>query len=561
MRFFRRIRHLGLLSLAALFGGSAILILVGVNVVQAPIDNSDPAGAERVWDSTYSVQFLYGAHLSVQSWLAIIGVAFGLLSYGYHEAYIHVFDWWCTRQSRRPEGLDYTRYLNSQIRAPVLYGIRGFPFLVSLRYFIAIASVAASIGYKFAVTRVDTYSYMALDSSQFKIRSIPSAAFDKHGAPSPWISDRTSDSDYVPANRAFLHQLERIDTDNQPPISVMMTAWAYCPDTFQPLGWGWVYTREVVMVANITEEKGDFVMRRNHSGWERAITSNNAWSDYPEWTFPGRAAVDYRVVAPGKAQIQWARLGSLSSDLCDSESEDDCDSAATQPVARRLTYTMHYAVAEVLRSVDHGSCSSVDGQPSQVDRNITASILSFNDASFVTEKKYGISSAYSGWVSAVISDKESTVLEGVAAFVRASMAGLATVVEDGYSNGTRLGLLDADDLPFGPEDASLARVTGRFGLGRDQYPYFQGFRPSGLTGCYRSAANVFFVLGSLSIAVALVRIWLGPPAVTGSTSIGGQLDELASGYEVAPVGLGTLRTGLGATCTLPGSRREGEGGK
>ncbi|RSL50079.1 hypothetical protein CEP54_012122 [Fusarium duplospermum] len=124
MNFVRHLRMLGPASLAALIGGGSVLIFVSLNT----------PWTTRADKNAKAFQFQYGSELSIQGWLAILGVGFGCISYGLNEAYVHFFDAWCSRLARREEGLNYGRYLNSQARAPVVYGMRGFPVLVTTRY-------------------------------------------------------------------------------------------------------------------------------------------------------------------------------------------------------------------------------------------------------------------------------------------------------------------------------------------------------------------------------------------------------------------------------------------
>ncbi|KAH7127478.1 hypothetical protein EDB81DRAFT_951088 [Dactylonectria macrodidyma] len=537
MRLSTRISLVGPLSVAALFAGGLILIIVGANTLSAPTGTSQKPGEERASYMTgLFVQFRYGARLSVQAWLAIVGIAMGLLSFGFKETYAHVFDWWCSRQAKTQAGLDYGRYLNSQARAPVIYGSRGFGGLVTVRYCLVLLSIAASIGYKFGIVQIDSDSFEVLDEYVFMMSPVPLNGVHD-GAISPWFSDQPSSM----FNQAFAHQTvegeDRMADPFEPPKSIMMAGvWQNVNFLFGSTDWGQLYSREVVMVAEKTEEKGSFTMSANHTGWTRVQTSNRTWVGEDK---PAQAVVDYRIVEPGKVQIQWARVGCWFSGDCDND-----NNATSQSVAHRLTYTMHYAVAEVGRGLQGG------GSLYLYNNEIT--IFSTDDEPPVTEYSNGSLPLYENWLNAVISSDETSVLYGVSAFVRAVMAGWGSVGLDKV-DGPRLKTLSPDQQPFGPENSTKGLLARYYNLGVSDYPFFKGIRRARLTGCYFSAAYVFIIVGIISFLVALFRVWLGPVQVTswmgqhvymalrGAVSIEGDPADLASGYKVAPQGLGRLR--------------------
>ncbi|KAH6990141.1 hypothetical protein EDB80DRAFT_654073 [Ilyonectria destructans] len=558
MRFSTRLQLVGPLSLAALFAGGLLLLLVGINTLAAPTGDSRKPGEERAFESDVYVQFLYGSHLSVQAWLAIVGIGFGLLSYGYRETYAHIFDWWCSRQSKGQAGLDYARYLNSQARAPVLYGSRGFAGFITIRYFLILASVAASIGYKFGIVQISADSFDVFNNYVF-IMTPPPLNGLHNGAISPWFSDQPSS---MGANQAFSHEVVAGDDDTgvdvlEPPLSIIMAGcWQDVSHLFQHSDWGQMYSREIVMVANKTEEKGSFFMTTNHTGWTRTQTSNRTWIGK---SGPDQAVVDYRIVKPGKVQIQWARLGCWFSGECDNSSD-----STNQSVAHRLTYTMHYAVAEVSRELYQG------GSLRLTDGGVT--IFSNDENPPVTEYRNGSLPHYENWVDAIISSDESSVLYGVSAFVRAVMAGWASVGVDKF-DGRGIAILNPEDEPFGTEETQKGLLASTYHLNITEYPFFKGVRSATLTGCYRTAAYLFILLGVISFLVGLFRIWLGPPSVTswmgqhvylalgGAVSIEGNPDDLATGYKAAPRGLGRLRLTSDATLSshlLRVAKREDE---
>lgn len=79
-----RIQRVGLLSLASLLAGGTVLILFALNV-----KTSGNIEADDIRQGVFRV----GSQLSVQSWLAVLGITFGMLSYGLAATYTHGFDW------------------------------------------------------------------------------------------------------------------------------------------------------------------------------------------------------------------------------------------------------------------------------------------------------------------------------------------------------------------------------------------------------------------------------------------------------------------------------------
>ncbi|KFH43022.1 hypothetical protein ACRE_062230 [Hapsidospora chrysogenum ATCC 11550] len=192
-----RLQCLGMLSLAALSLGGIMLILFSLNAIV------NFGGHQRDFASDPSqAMFRIGSQLSVQAWIAILGLCFGALSYGTGEAYTHLFDWWCSRQTATQQGLDYARYLNSQPRAPTNVGFRGFPPLVFGRYAVALLTVVASIGYKFGVAQVSISTVEALESGDIALRLPPVEGF-QNGTLSPWFSDSAGGW----YNQAFHHMI------------------------------------------------------------------------------------------------------------------------------------------------------------------------------------------------------------------------------------------------------------------------------------------------------------------------------------------------------------------
>lgn len=543
-----RFRLLGPVSILALFAGGVILILVGVNTSLAPTWRKDGQGNAQSGTALYDNQarFRFGSSLNIQTWVAIIGVGFGMLAYGFNEAYNHLFDAWCSWAARKETGLDYGRYLNSQSRAPVQCGIRGFPAFTILKLIFAISSIAASLGYKFAVLELPILSYENLDRTRVQL-TVPPLEGLNNGISSPWFGDVPQGN----SNRAFTHQVQpkegssadsaEEDWDpNLPPISIIMAGWANCSGLFRPRENGYVISRETVMVANMTEEQGDFVMTSNSTGWMRTETSNNHWLNST-----GHAVVDYRVLEPGRVQIQWTQAGSWLN-----------DPAQSTLAAHRLTYSLHYAVGLVGRGVEDEECSAMfdlgilNGSDGLV-------IVSQDNNTVITKDEDASLPYYQNWVDAIINDPDTLPLQGVSAFVRVVMAGWASVTPE-KNSVANLRHLQSDNRPFGPERFDSELVLTILGAHADdfetrQFPFFFGRRYSGATGCYKVAARIFMALGILAILVGLIRIWMGPPALTswmgqhiylsqsGAIALRGKAEELATGYEAASRETGLLR--------------------
>ncbi|KAK3361795.1 hypothetical protein B0T24DRAFT_537809, partial [Lasiosphaeria ovina] len=250
-----------------------------------------------------------GSYIQVQSWLAILGVGFGMLSYGLSESYIHVFDLWCSRQASRSPGLNYARYLNSQPRAPVIVGFRGFPAFVLLRYFIIVLSIPASVAYKFSIFAFRVTAYEHLDVSSVRLSLPPVQALLGNSTASPWLSDRP-----LGMNRAFIHDqdsgqdiLEEGVMAIYFPRAIVMVGLAECGGTFQDSDLGNLYTREVVMLANRTDEVGEFVMTADQQDWARVV---NVITGDPTSVGRNGLVLDYRMADTGGIQIQWAEMGS-----------------------------------------------------------------------------------------------------------------------------------------------------------------------------------------------------------------------------------------------------------
>lgn len=593
--FGARLLHLGPLSLLALIVGGLLLILTALDVLLGP--NLKDFESSVVWASEFVEgrheqirgvhPFHVGQFWSVQTWLAIVGVSFGLLSHGLHEANVHLFDWWCSRQARST-GLDYARYLNTQPRAPVSYGLRGFPVLASLRYLMLVVSIAASIGYKFGIMETTIVWRETLDPSTpymlLENQTVPyyleDQMFHKNSMMAHWFGTdlRAFTYEYqTVGNDSYNTNLTALDLqgDSDPDdlkapqkiilVGQLKTSMYYLINTRDALGD--VTARQVVAVANMAEDEGNFTMSRDKGNWHRVETLGDRWSGH----IRQRVVVDYRILKPGKVQIQWAPLGSWLTDESSAEQ--------TQQVTQRWTYSMNYATAEVHRKFTDDSGI---GHFPPMTMHSGAKILRDGPAlpsTNQTEERF-LETRWT-WIDAQVSAKYTRMSQGVMAIVRPIMyewammdAYHATHVENstfgspfktGWHLETDFGpvenefirLLPNSEFPFGDEDHSeTARSTKHPEL---EYPYFAGNRFNGITGCYPAAARAFLAAGIVALLIAILRVWIGPAELTSWTgqhvylSQAGMLleqknsDVLASGYHVAPRQLGRLHLGCKAT--------------
>lgn len=520
-----RVTRLGYISLAALFIGGLILILTSLNVLTAPRTEREGKKYEEELPKP-AERFRFGYRWSVQVWLTIVGVGFGLVSYGFFEAYVHLFDWWCSRKACSGLGLDYARYLNSLPRAPVVYGFRGFPAFACLRCFLVIMTTVASIGYKFAFTQVTVFWYEDLNADTlYHEPLVEYSPFEWL-----WVNDEPGGLNFGFAHLRDVHQ--------KPPSQIIMMGKA-CSDGFFSFaggGDGNITSREVVVVADMSEDQGNFTMSKDEHDWFRIQTLKKGW-------FNGTgepAVVDYRVLEPGKVQVQWAPLGPWLT-----------DEVSTEPgqVTHRLTYDMHYSVAEVRRqfNTDAKMCGVIP------DCGIAPwypFILAEGQVPFPTKANELFLPRMRNWIQALVADEESRALSGVSLIIRAIMYGWA--VQDTLYNdtGEQIRILPASEQPFGPENDTLSERAGYYPF--MNYPYYIGTRSQGVMGCYFLAVAAFMGVGILAILGTGFRIWLGPPELTswtgqhvylsrvGAISALDSQQVLSTGRQVAPVRLGRL---------------------
>lgn len=238
--------------LLALLAGGLILIIASLNALTTPGSWKEGRSVDLL---NSGMRFRVGALLSIQMWTAIIGVGFGLFSYGFSEAHVHLFDWWCNRQAARNSGLDYGRYLNTLPRAPVVYGVRGFVKFATLRYLVVALSVGVSIGYKFGIMQVPVDTYENLDAKDFtEVSAVVYISDGMTDINTGWLIDKPAYEN----NKQFVHQLDYTH-GNQPPKSVVLTRPLLCTNNqgyFGSSGQGIMTFREIVHVSDLEEEKG-----------------------------------------------------------------------------------------------------------------------------------------------------------------------------------------------------------------------------------------------------------------------------------------------------------------
>ncbi|KAH6876384.1 hypothetical protein B0T10DRAFT_521214 [Thelonectria olida] len=506
MNFLTRLQLLGPLGLAALFSGGWILILVSLNTMHATDGSAQDGSLE-----TKAVQFNHGSDMSIQAWLAVLGIGFGSVAYGLNEAYMHFFDSWCSHLARRECGLNYARYLNSQLRAPVLYGMRGFSAFITMRYLISFLNIAASIGYKFGIAKFESFQSRNYTLEKLIFRQHSLQPFS-NGDVSPWLGD-------IPMNdhpRAFWYSnFETYDSDyNGVPRTpdIAMLGIADCPSSnssgFPLFSGSQIQSWETVMAANYREDSGSFILADSHPGWARTQVSNSNWLDDENNTTLADAIVDYRIQQPDKIQIQWANTS---------------NSSEIQVAAHRITYSVAYMLAKVTRTIKNESCFIAEVNMDQ-PRKI-GSISGTKDFTTLLPQ-------FHEWVTAIAANNGTSRADGITSIVRMVMTGWASASLNDMDS-QQLGLVPEKDNPLKAEDASLSFPPL---LMETEHTYL---------GCYVQAASLYMLVGCSALCIVLVRIVLGPPALTSwmgqhvYLALGGgitalkQRDEMLTGHVAA----------------------------
>ncbi|KAK0714141.1 hypothetical protein B0T26DRAFT_649758 [Lasiosphaeria miniovina] len=517
-----RTQEVGGSSILSLLASSAILTFVSLNTLAGHPDELDsrPAGFGLIRI------FRLGSEISVQSWLAIVGAGFGMLSYGCSETYTHMFDLWCSRQASRYPGLNYARYLNSQPRAPVVVGFRGFPAFVLLRYFIMALAIPASIGYKFSISTVRITAYEHIGSSSVRLSTPPVQALLGNGTTSPWLSDRPGN-----INRAFVHHYyPRNQTNNNtmfsPPDSIAMVDLADCGGVFHDSDVGSLYTREIVMIAKINHEIGESVMTADHQGWTRI---ENVTTDQPANVSKLEMVFDYKIADTGSVQIQWAETGSWL-----------INNSGPRPPIGRINYSAHLAVAVVKRLVDNRGCSSIEDQEQDSVQLLTEAIPM---TAFGNNQS---SQVKNNWLNEIILGDPNGAHMAISAIVRVSMAGWSSQLELGNSSRVQLGHAPRDHGPFNETEYNKSKFIIGPKETQHHYPVYLGLRGEIRMGSSSNAAMYFLILSFFSWLICFARLLLGPAKLTSwmgqhvYLALAGQIgkegtEHLESGYRVARV--------------------------
>ncbi|KAK4220921.1 hypothetical protein QBC38DRAFT_524222 [Podospora fimiseda] len=558
------IHHVGGLSLSCLLLGGGMLIMFGINVLVGRHDSNNTVQLDTplLLLGKSAIIFRFGSHLNVQFWLAVLGVSFGLWSYGLSGTYTHLFDLWCTWRASDDQGLDYARYLNSQPRASG-FGFRGFRFFAFLQHLITALGIIASVGYKFAVVQVNGDAVFHVDEASMGLRLPSTDAFLDDGSTSPWLGDLNPK--WRNTTRAFIHNkdqhVEETDNTNHAPGSIIMATQAFCKDdSFEILDFGNIITLEVVMVATRSERQQDFELlisdSANSQGWVRVRTEAPGW-------FPDSqrgTVVEYRADSSGLLEVQYG-------ESLEQPSRNEIQNQSTpfqQPVMQRFTYNMSLSVAEVTRVVKSGGCAHI--------KNITFVIHNIGGAA---ERKQGngVDVKNQHWITAVIQDHATGPIEGIGVIVRNAMVALAPNLTDysGYSLGHAPGLptvspsnkfamnktqpwiiqqlhIEANSTDGGKqwrdnhdcdgwrlktppcvlknwpgvnssywEEENILIAMQRLRLnqsGLPDYPYYKGQRFSSRVGSYDKAAWTFILLGIIACLLAVFRVLSGPAQLT-----------------------------------------------
>ncbi|KAM7222513.1 hypothetical protein V8F06_002007 [Rhypophila decipiens] len=498
-----RAQRVGGLSLSALFVGGTTLVFFCIN---SSTTYRRPNDAVIGYDYTKAV-FRVGADWGVETWLSILGVIFGLLSFGYVGTYTHMFDLWCSfRSTSCSSGLDYARYLNSQPYAPSLVTLQVPPMRALLQ----------------------------------------------NGTTSPWLGDSAHSS----TNRAFLHQHQgsgfEIDDHLIPPTSIVMVGWADCGDTFDVQDEGMLYTREIIMVADQREtsvEDGEAFMSTNHTGWLRGGSSSPKWASNGTKQSQG-VVIDYRISEPGTVDIRWAENGTWVH-----------NGSLKQPIAQSLSYNVHLTVGVVQRAVSGGDCSTVSDQ----DGSLSSVRIVVNGTATVNTERYGEPlQLYKSWIEAMLLDSQASPREGVGALLRSIMAEWGMQLQDIHTSSNnsnvRLGHapLNPPRRPFSPIHLSSSQASSNSTLNPTQnwineteypasltpfisisgplwnhtkfsttpvdigssrnihvrYPVYSGTRATGQAGSYYNVTFLFGVLAVITYLVIVIRMALGPAELT-----------------------------------------------
>ncbi|KAK0671534.1 hypothetical protein QBC41DRAFT_363165 [Cercophora samala] len=491
----RYVRQVGIVSLESLLLGSVILFFVAANTP---------------WSWAHPMTFKIGSHLPVQFWLAVLGVGFSLLAFGLAESYVHVFDVWCTWKADSESGLDYARYLNTQPRAPVVVGLRGFRQFVLVRYFVVLLGIAGSIGYKFAIVQITDMS-LELDEAVVTV-NLPSTEPINltTGATSAWLRDGPT----ALPHQAFLHYSTldgfhpNISADAkdlvQLPQAIFMPGEGVCSGTFHKFDEGSLTTLELVMVTNweLNQEDSDAFIELVPGGWTRIARRAAGWIEESSEGL----VIDYRHEQNGTLNIRWAEIPKWAD-------EERGTFITRQLIARSIRYRIGLALAEVSRVVAATGCAELK-EVWPVESLI--STIPLGPPPMQNEQL----------LNTLLKDPKVSIVDGVGLIVRNSMAiwghhkGNTGRYTKKHGRPGDVYLLSNVTLPRDFGNPRVAQTYSWMFLphGQDdavRYPYYNGTSVQNAgVGSYSQAAVIFVLLGVIGCSLIVLRLYLGPAGIT-----------------------------------------------
>ncbi|CAH0052243.1 unnamed protein product [Clonostachys solani] len=491
-------------SAACLISGGAILTFVGINFFLIPHNFVNTDEVLQYWDRR-SDYFAIGRDLELQTWVIIISTGYCMIWKGL--AFVHGFlrDWKASHEARQAAGGNHGVNFHSLREAVESLMVQHIPRYRTLQYTIAILLCVAGFGFHFGATKVGIRVIRNIPRERIDMHPIdistPSdiGASDStqtymkqsHRLPEAWLRDKPGGEE----NSVFMHQSPFGDEMTGPPAAVIMASTLTVCVPFEFVV-GTLTSRQTVMVANMTIDEGDFRMRRVADGWNRIDSGINILIG----ELRPRVVIEYRVGDPGTLQIQWAKHGEwLTNDSAD----------PSEPVIQRITYDMHYAVAEVKRYIDgprkisHPSeelpwkCSH---QYTRIPddwhslHQVLIKIRSREDSLITIEETDASHPLTRALIDSYMSSPRRSLLASTSLLVRATMTGW-------NPSGKQIRLLEENEFPFGAEIETMEEHASDSSI---RYPYFEG--SIWVAGCKKSAAVVHLTVGILALLVAGVRI-------------------------------------------------------
>lgn len=528
----QRLRHLGLGSLLSLLTGGTLLLLIGLNTSTSSPSSTNPQAAS----------FIHGSWLPVQAWIALLGVCLGLLKHGILESYAHFFDWWCTRKAKSSSGLDYAKYLNTQPRAPTSIGLEGFPLLISLRYLLLLATIGASIGYKFALVDIPSTSTRILGPNDLIMDTPTSYMYTDSSAANPGahsgesipILYREDQGDISAPKEVFLVSVTSINS----------THWdgENSPDRLL------LNTREIAILANLTNVRfGSTVPSSLHD------ETSEDWGEIVKDPIKDEFFVRFRMPDSGRAEIQIASI--FSGGAIEQEAMDDFDGdepGEGSPIMWHLIYDIRYAVRSITRELQpdgefHILSDLSAGQTKWLSVDDEPPELNANAPSF--RNRYG------SWVEAIMLNPDSSIDRDIRDFVYIALTYVGRFSSEQHS----IGIIEPGDYPFGREsDISIQEYEWTMSEIPEEawegYHWIWKRDKGGKTACMQLAARTFVAVGIAAMVIFCLRILIGPPQLTswmgqhvylvrtGHTAMGDSAcEKLGNGRQIADSSVGKLR--------------------